>query len=148
MTQATDIARQCLEHILEETWVQKKPEALRDVYHPDAQITGLLPDTTLDLAEFTEMVSQFTLLVDVLEWEIVEDFSDGADQYFARLKLKLRLNTTQQLGWFEMVNVFQMRDGRPCRAYMLIDSLTFLEGVGALQQGALFIALAGGELNG
>lgn len=143
MAEWSNTGRETLETILEKVWKQKNPALLKDIYWPDACIEGLLPDAQLTVDEFVDMVSQFLVLVDVLEWRIVYDFCGADNHHYARAQVKIRMKSNEKTGSFLITNVFRMREDRPEHAHIMMDGLTFLERVGALPQGALYIAMAG-----
>ncbi len=140
-------AREALTQILEQAWKRKDTSVLHDIYHPESRIEGILPEATVSVQELCDLVDQFNMMVDVLDWEFVHDFCDGTENHYARLNVKVRLNASGRTAWFNMVNCTTMRDGRMSGAYIQIDALTFLEKIGLMPQGSLYIAFAGGSFS-
>ncbi|MFY0624165.1 MAG: nuclear transport factor 2 family protein [Pelagimonas sp.] len=136
-----------LTKVLDEVWIADDPTAVDRLFHPEAQITGLVPNVKLGPQDYREMAEQLRELSLLKSYRINETLNDLSGKSAYLIEMDIRNLATEQIATQSGVIMIETRDGLLNRVHIQVDMMTYFQDLGLLPEDAALLCMSGTKLS-
>lgn len=136
-----------LTRVLDEVWIANDSGAVDRLFHPNAKITGFVPNETIGRQDYRELVDQLHELSRLNSYRVTETLVDASGKSAHLIEMDIRNLATERVATQTGVVIVETRDGLMERVHIQVEMMTYFQNLGLLPEDAVLLCMSGTKLS-
>jgi hypothetical protein len=133
--------------ILDELWIANDTTAVGRYFHPDAEITGIVPNEVLNREDYKDLAQQLFELSRLQSYRVLETVADPAGPAVYLIEMDIRNLATEQIAVQSGLILLDLKEGLLHRVHIQVDLMKYFQDLGLLPDEAALLCLSGIKLS-
>lgn len=133
--------------VLDELWIANDTTAVDRHFHPDAEITGIVPNEVLNREDYKDLAQQLFELSQLQSYRVLETVADPAGPTVYLIEMDIRNLATEQVAVQSGLILLDLSEGLLRRVHIQVDLMKYFQDLGLLPDEAALLCLSGVRLS-